>query len=182
MWAKLQTFALNSCFMWRSEECIIFILKQIRICFRVNGKIQVTFFLIEIWLSYNVSGVQQSDSVIYVYTQVWMYRYKLGCAVLSQSVVSDSVPPHGLQPARLLCPWGFSRQGCWSGLPCPSPGALPDRAAEPASILSAALQVASLPLVPPGRSLFLNITRKEKSCYLQQNQALTGPNTRYMKK
>ena len=37
--------------------------------------------------------------------QMWM-----GCAVLSHSVVSDSVWPHGLSPARLLCPWGFSRQ------------------------------------------------------------------------
>ena len=26
--------------------------------------------------------------------------------------------------ARLLCPWGFSRQECWSGLPCPPPGDL----------------------------------------------------------
>ena len=29
----------------------------------------------------------------------------LCCAVLSNSVVSDSWWPHGLQPARLLCPW-----------------------------------------------------------------------------
>ena len=34
--------------------------------------------------------------------------------------------PHGLKPARLLCPWGFSRQEYWSGLPLPSPGDLPD--------------------------------------------------------
>ena len=27
------------------------------------------------------------------------------CAVLSRSVVSDSLWPHGLQPTRLLCPW-----------------------------------------------------------------------------
>ena len=27
------------------------------------------------------------------------------CAVLSWSVVSDSLRPHGLWPARLLCPW-----------------------------------------------------------------------------
>ena len=27
------------------------------------------------------------------------------CAVLSHSVVSDSLRPHGLQPCRLLCPW-----------------------------------------------------------------------------
>ena len=26
----------------------------------------------------------------------------------------------------LLCPWGFSRQEYWSGLPCPPPGDLPD--------------------------------------------------------
>ena len=34
----------------------------------------------------------------------------LGCpSVLkwSRSVVSDSLQPHGLWPARLLCPWGF---------------------------------------------------------------------------
>ena len=29
----------------------------------------------------------------------------LCCAVLSHSVVSDSVRPRGLQPSRLLCPW-----------------------------------------------------------------------------
>ena len=27
-------------------------------------------------------------------------------------------------PTRLLCPWGFPRQGYWSGLPCPCPGDL----------------------------------------------------------
>ena len=25
---------------------------------------------------------------------------------------------YGLQPRRCLCPWGFSRQEYWSGLPC----------------------------------------------------------------
>ena len=38
------------------------------------------------------------------------------------SVVSNSLWPNGLWPARLLCPWGFSRQVYWSGLPFPSPG------------------------------------------------------------
>ena len=36
--------------------------------------------------------------------------------VLSHSVMSDSLRPHGLQPARLLCPWGTpgknTRVGC----------------------------------------------------------------------
>ena len=40
------------------------------------------------------------------------------CAVLSHSVMSDSLRPHGLWSARFLCPWGFSRQEHWSGLPC----------------------------------------------------------------
>ena len=29
------------------------------------------------------------------------------CSVLSCSVMSDSLRPYGLQPARLLCPWNF---------------------------------------------------------------------------
>ena len=38
--------------------------------------------------------------------------------------MSDSVRPYGLQPTRLLCPWGFSRQEYQCGLPCPPPGDL----------------------------------------------------------
>ena len=34
---------------------------------------------------------------------------------------------------------GFSRQECWSELPCPSPGDLPDSGIEPASHMSPAL-------------------------------------------
>ena len=40
-------------------------------------------------------------------------------AVLSCSVMSDSLRPHGPGPARLLCRWGFSGQEYLSGLPCP---------------------------------------------------------------
>ena len=43
-------------------------------------------------------------------------------AVISHSVMSESLQPHGLQPARLLSPWGFSRQKYWNGLPFPPPG------------------------------------------------------------
>ena len=47
--------------------------------------------------------------------------------------MSDSLQPHGLLPTRLLCPWGFSRQEYWSGLPCPPPGDLPNPGIEPGS-------------------------------------------------
>ena len=74
--------------------------------------------------------------------------FSVDCAVLSRSVVSDSVRPHGLQPARLLCPWGFSRQEHWSGLPCPPPWDPPNPGIEPRS---PALQADSLPPEPPGK-------------------------------
>ena len=57
---------------------------------------------------------------------------------------------YGLQHARLLCPWGFSRQEYWSGSPCPSPGDLPNPRIEPRS---PALQVDSLPAEPQGKRL-----------------------------
>ena len=57
----------------------------------------------------------------------------LCCAVLSSSVVSDFVTLW-TQPTRLLCPWGFSRQEHWSGLPCPPPGDLPNPGIESGSL------------------------------------------------
>ena len=56
---------------------------------------------------------------------MWFY------ASVSRSVVSNSLQPHGLYPARLLCPWGFSRQEYWSGLPCPFTGDLPTQGLNP---------------------------------------------------
>ena len=67
--------------------------------------------------------------------------------MLSWSVVSDNLQSHGLWPARLLCPWGFSRQKYWSGLPCPPPGDLPNPGMEPRS---PALQADSLSPETPG--------------------------------
>ena len=65
------------------------------------------------------------------------------CAVLSHSVMSNSLQPHGLLPSRLLWPWGFSRQEYWSRLPCPPPGDLPWR--EGIEFRFPALQADSLP-------------------------------------
>ena len=54
-------------------------------------------------------------------------------SVLSHSVMSKSLRPHGLKPTRLLLPWEFFRQEYWSGLPCPSPGDLPNQGIKPRS-------------------------------------------------
>ena len=56
---------------------------------------------------------------------------------------------------RLLCPWGFSRHKYWSGLPCPSPGDLPDLGIKPMSLMFPALAgrffTTSTPGKPPGQ-------------------------------
>ena len=54
--------------------------------------------------------------------------YRVQC-----SVMSDSLEPSGLQPARLLCPWNLPGKKYWSGLPFPPPGDLPGPGIEPAS-------------------------------------------------
>ena len=47
---------------------------------------------------------------------------------------------------------GFSRQECWSGLPFPSPGHLPDPGIEPGS---PTLQADALPSEPAGKPVIL---------------------------
>ena len=57
--------------------------------------------------------------------------------------MSDSLQP--TKPTKLLCPWGFSQQEYWSGLPFPSPGDLPKPGIKPRS---PALQVDSWSALP----------------------------------
>ena len=75
------------------------------------------------------------------------------CAVLSHSVLANSLQPHELQPARLLSPRGFSRHEYWCGFPCSLPGDLPDPGIEPRS---PTLQADSLvsPMIFLSQSLF----------------------------
>ena len=68
--------------------------------------------------------------------------------VLSRSVISDSLQPHGLQPARLFSPWGFSKQKYWSGLPCPPLGDLLHPGIEPRSL---SFQADSSQMEPSGK-------------------------------
>ena len=74
-------------------------------------------------------------SFLYAYAVCWV-----------ASVVSNSLWPHGLYPARLHLSLGFSRHKYWSGLPCPSPGDLPNPGIKPGS---PALQEDSLTTEPP---------------------------------
>ena len=56
---------------------------------------------------------------------------------------------------------GFSRQQCWSGLPFPSPGDLPDPGLEHGS---PTLQADTLPSEPPGTNLKLIVKEMEIQC------------------
>ena len=56
----------------------------------------------------------------------------------SHSVVSDSATPWTVAHQDPLS-MGFSRQEYWSGLPCLSPGNLPDPGIKAASLMSPAL-------------------------------------------
>ena len=53
-------------------------------------------------------------------------------------------------PTRLHCPWGFSRQEYWNGLPCPPSGDLPNPGTESRF---PELQVKSLPAELRGKPL-----------------------------
>ena len=53
---------------------------------------------------------KQKDKLHVVYKKFTLNIKVLCCAVLSHSAVSESLRPHGLQPARLPRPCGFSRQ------------------------------------------------------------------------
>ena len=67
------------------------------------------------------------------------------------SVMSDSLQPHGLWPARLLCPLGSPDKNTGAGLPCPPPVDLPNPGIEPTSPTPSALQEGSLLLTHQGR-------------------------------
>ena len=61
---------------------------------------------------------------------------------------------------------GFSRQGYWSGLPCPAPGDLPDPGIKHGSLKSPALADGFLSLAPPWKlqnppNLVKNINLRE---------------------
>ena len=71
------------------------------------------------------------------------------CAVCLVAQSGPALQRHRLQPTRLLCPWGFSRQEYWSGLPCPPSGDLPNPGIQPRP---PTLQAHSLLSEPPEKS------------------------------
>ena len=77
---------------------------------------------------------------------------------------------------------GFSRQEYWSGLPCPSPGDLPDAGIEPASLVSPDLAgkffTASATWEAPGELIHLVIVSRpfiwEIHIYLKRENLMSS--------
>ena len=85
-----------------------------------------------------VSGGQQRDSAI----QIHESKMKVKSLSRVQLFATPWTVAYQAPPSM-----GFSRQECWSGLPFPSPGDLPDPGIEPRS---PALRADTLPSEPPG--------------------------------
>ena len=100
---------------------------------------------------------------------VWLYHsiYQFSVLVTQQCL---TLQPHGLQPARFLCPWDFSRQKYWRGLPFPPSGDIPDSGIEPRS---PSLQADSLLSETPGKPYYNQFL----SNFCFQSMALTDEAT-----
>ena len=82
-------------------------------------------------------------NMLYLFAFIVFLGKRLGELLesVSHSVMPDSATPW-TAAHQVPLPMGFPRQECWSGLPFPSPGDLPNTGIEPRS---PALQADSLP-------------------------------------
>ena len=102
-----------------------------------------------IWQSLHIHVIANGIFCSLQLSDIPLYLCTVCCAMFSCSVVSNSLWLYGLQPTRLLCPWGFSRQEKGSELPCPPSGDLTNLGME---LRSPALQQDFfLPSKPPGK-------------------------------
>ena len=92
-----------------------------------------------------------------VYTHIYMYACMLSCSSHVWLFVTSWTVPR-----QASLSMGFSRQGYWSGLPCPPPGDLPNPGIKPRS---PTLQADSLSAEPQGKPEF-----QLKSHKLPRNQ------------
>ena len=75
--------------------------------------------------------------------------------MLSDLDMSDSLQPHGLEPARLLCPWDFPSKNTGVGCHFLLQGIFPTQGSNPCLLSLLHQQVDSLPLGHMGSPCFL---------------------------
>ena len=82
--------------------------------------------------------------------------------MLSCSVASDSLQPHGPQPTRVLCPWDFPGKNTGVGCHALLQGIFLTQGSNPHLFCLPHWQADSLPLAPPGEP-YLGYTEQLKS-------------------
>ena len=98
----------------------------------------------------NVTEIHSQLHLIQLYKVNWVKSLSRVLLFVTPWTVAYQAPPS----------MGFSRQEYWSGLPCPSPGDLPDRGIEPRS---PAFQADTLTSESPGKQ---NYTKEGCKLYL----------------
>ena len=84
-------------------------------------------------------------------------KSQLLCLLFSDSVASNSLQPHGLQPARLLCPWDSPGKSTGVGCQFLLQGVFPTKVLNWCLLYLLHWQAGSLPLVPPGKPYWIGI-------------------------
>ena len=119
---------------------------------------------------YHTKGSQSEwkRRISYDITYMWNLKYDINESEKNESVtysvMSNSLWPHGLCPARLLCPWNFpDKNKEWVAIF--SPGNFPQPEIEPGS---PALQADSLPSKSPGKQM--NLSTKQKQIHRHRAQ------------
>ena len=94
------------------------------------------------------------------------------------SVVSASLQPYGLWPARLLCPWDFPGKNTGVGCHSLLQGIFPTQGLKPLLLCLLHWQAGSLPLVPPGKpsaSLVRGIAKSQcRGCGYREGWNITA--------
>ena len=108
---------------------------------QVHGMVPFPRALLCFKLCWDISWYQDVSFSLIITSSVRM---------LSHSVMSDSLPPQGLQPARLLCLWNFTGNNT-AVRPFPTPGDLPNPGIESPSLTFPALAGRFFTTAPPGK-------------------------------
>ena len=88
--------------------------------------------------------MKQHSTYIYIYVLCRAMHFNHKCYVTA--IISDSFMTLWVAAHQAPLSMEFSKQDYWSGLPCPTPGDLPDPRIEPSLPVS---QVDFLPIEPP---------------------------------
>ena len=83
------------------------------------------------------------------------------------SVLSDSLRPHGLYPAGLLCPWDFSGKNIGAGCHFPLQGIFPTQGLNLHLLSLLHWEMDSSPLAPPGKP-----SQNMKATYISKDRGM----------